>query len=417
MSKRKIAINASLVFLNLSNTATVIPNLLFTNQRAINTTIILLINFVYLLVSIKKITKSTCNDFLFIIYVFVCFLCTTIGFVTNTIGIGVIPFFISNILFYLVLGVIYGDYIKCNTSESSMRMIFGGYKILFLLNVIGVILLFLLITSTNFDPRVNNVSDVYDLFKSNVGRSEYNQYYFPYKISILFDTFDIRIPFFQQYGIICGYSHEPHTLMFLITPAFIFSLKSMSQKPIKVGVILVMYLLVVCCTASTINILTLLACLFLYIGIKLRSNFVTSFLIIIFLACTVLMISPDSYLFITHKIFSRSAEYSESTIRFAFAPKTILGSSFTDLSYWDQSDSGRDVGFLLFTFNLLFLIFFIKRIVVLILNSSNDKKIIGFVSLYFFIHSMKLAMMTYTAPLFVFILFVLNKTYLESKKI
>ena len=115
---------------------------------------------------------------------------------------------------------------------------------------------------------------------------------------------------------------------------------------------------------------------------------------------------------IKYKLFiSGSGNYSLQTVLFAFTPSSILGTEMFDNSFIYSSDKTLNVGLVSFILNLFFLVIFIFKIVKLILHSNSNVKMLGFCVLYFFLHSSKYCMRSYSFTLLLFMVFILNVTY------
>ncbi len=398
-----------LIFLNISNTYSIIPYLVFFQYyRAINTGLIAIINVVYLFVRFggRKIFIDI-NNPLFILYLIINILNIYFGFLTNTFGWGMFPYIFSNTIFYILLLNLFKRYIQTYSFDRSFWLIVRGYIWLCLLSMAGVLTLFFLIKVFKINPLFNNIDSLADLFRSDVATKVNRHYFFPFNIAIIQTTTSIKIPFFQDYGIITGLFHEGHTSTFLVIPS-IFLIFNRIKYGINKIVICTAYLLVILIASSTTNILSLLACLAVFAMIEFRRTIILPILLIGIFYITYLIIDPSHYGFIIDKIFSRSADYSLSTIIFAFKPKTIIGTSFFNLAYWDHPNSPMNVGYIIFFLNLIFLIIFIFRITMINFSKNIQSRFIGLFLLYFFLHSMKVAMVTYSLSQLMLVLFIIK---------
>ena len=141
------------------------------------------------------------------------------GTFTGTYGYGMAPFIFSNLTFYFILHNLFTNY-KINFDiKTSLWLILRGYVYLSLISVVGVVIVFLLIKMFGFIPNINDIGETMNLFESNL-RDPNFKYYFPYNLSVLMEYNEIRLPFFQEYGILTGLYHEPHIMTFLITPSY-----------------------------------------------------------------------------------------------------------------------------------------------------------------------------------------------------
>jgi hypothetical protein len=314
-------------------------------------------------------------------------------------------YLLSNTTFYIILYNCYNSYIRKQTFEKSSWLIIRGCVWLSLLSVVGAALLFIYI-QIGGNPIINDVGKSMDLFVGNVDQFN-TSYHFPY-ISIISSTADIRIPFFQQEGIICGLYHEPHIIAFMTFPA-LFMLLGRLESVWQKNIILLLYILIMLVAASTTNIGAFLVCL-MFLFFKNKRLLIT----LIIIACGVFYLSDidfSDFLFIGDKMIqSGSKDYSMNTILFAFSPKTLLGSNFLRNDYLHSvTNNIRDVGYLSFTLNIIFLSVFSYKIFQLILVPKNKwRNMIGIAALYFFLHSMKVAMVTYSLSYLLFIMFLIT---------
>ncbi|MDE5417226.1 hypothetical protein L3049_04320 [Labilibaculum sp. DW002] len=305
------------------------------------------------------------------------------------------------------------------TFDRSFWLIIRGYVWLSTLSILSVLSLFILISYFNFQPHVNDIGNSMDLFRSNL-RDPRDTYYFPLGISILFDTTGIRIPYLQQYGIITGLFHEPHSFTFLVIPSFFLIYRYLKGILLKLMVFIV-YVVVIILEASTTNIIAFLFCIMVYFSVKYRKNIILLFLIVVVFIGGFLLIDPMLYDFIINKLTSGSASYSQNTILFAFEPKTLIGTNFFNLeylkTYWNEPDPSMNVGFINFFINLFFLSIFIYRIIVLNLRKSIETRYVGLFVLYFLLHSMKVTMVTYSLSYLLFVMFLIRIFYFRKNQV
>jgi len=277
-----------------------------------------------------------------------------------------------------------------------------------------MITLFILI-KIGVNPLINNISTKYDLFADNYRMG--SNYFFPY-ISIIGGR-GIRFEFFQELGIIYGLYHEPHIVTFMLFPAlFLFLYKSETKHRIY---IILIYVLILLLTVSTTNILSVLFCIIVLISIKLKNNFAGGFIFLfisIGLGFLIYKNFDNSILYILGKVEGAggSKDYSMETIKFAFTPNTLLGSNFMSNTYLHEiSTNPRDVGFISFTLNIFFLLIVYFKTIKLILSKNKMKIAIGFSTLYFMLHSTKVAMVSYSLSFLIFMIFLIT-TYSNIKE-
>lgn len=418
----KYVLDSLMVLINISNSYSILPYLVFFQYyRAINTLILTILTFLYILIRFKNKSVITFKDPLFLIFVIINVLNYLFGGLTGSFGFGTFPYLFANMTFYFLLYNLFKEYSGNFKFNKSLWLILRGYVWFVILGLLSVFIMFSLITFFDFDPIVNDVGDKMDLFKSNLKDSR-NSYYFPLNIAILFDFYEIRIPFLQQYGIITGLFHEPHTATFLLTPSFFIFLKYVKKYIYRI-ILFIIFILLLLIEASTTSIIAFLFTLFVFFAIQYKKNILYIIGGVCFTMLIFLSIDPIFYEFMIGKITgssSGSANYSRDTILFAFKPKTLIGTNFFNLgylkTYWNTPDPSLNVGYINFILNLLFLFIFIYRIIVLNLRKNIEIRFVALFTLYFLLHSMKVAMVTYSLSYLIFVMFLLQILYNETKR-
>jgi len=322
---------------------------------------------------------------------------------------------LANTTFYFLLYNCFHRYTQEYTFEKGSWLIIRGCVWLCLLSVIGSILLFLFI-QIGGNPLVNDTIGMrMDLFFDNIERFGH-QYFFPY-VSILMKSHEIRIPFFQSEGIICGLYHEPHIVTFMTFPALFILLGRLKSIVWKL-IVWFSYLLIMLLAASTTNIGAFFACLFvMMLFVKDMKKLVIPFIIVGGMFFLFWGLNFSDFLFVQDKMDSGSKDYSVNTILFAFTPRTLLGSNFLSNDYlFETSSVLRDVGYIPFALNVIFLsIFSYKLFCVIVLSKSAWVKMVGISILYFFLHSMKIAMIAYSLSYLMFMSFLLTVFHRDVK--
>ncbi len=406
---KKLLVDSFMIFLNLSTSYSVIPYIIcHTPNRYINMLLIVILNIFYYLLRFGNLRIER-TDFLFKIYVVLQFTCLLGAYITNTGWSSVLVYFLSNTSFYFILYRLYKDYIQRYSYYRTFWLLFRGYIFLALLSIVGSTILFFLI-KTGFSPFQNNVSLQYDLFYDN--HVNFGAiYYFPFYLSIIDVTPDIRIPFFQEQGLITGMYHEPHCMTFMVFPALFILLYYKRYKLL----IITLYTLILLLEASTTNIMAFLGCILVYLLYVLKTSLTKTLGFISFLMIGFFMfihyVDISTLDFIFNKIASGSATYSMSTIDFALKPRTILGTSFFNLEYINSRTAAAhmDIGYISFIFNGIFLIGCICYLYKLFLSRSAFKTSVLLFATYFFIHSSKVAMVSYSLTMLMYVVFMIYK--------
>lgn len=425
-SKLLLLIDSFVVLLNLSTSYSIIPYLLFGQyDRYTNMLIIVGLNVVYSAIRFYKVFTFPRKDILFNIYLILSVCNFFSAGLTDTGWKSTLVYLFLNATFYLILCNLYRDYQRRYNIGESLWFIARGYIWLVAYCVTCCLLMFVVLR-LGFNPYVNQINLKYDLFYDNYFNLSAN-YYYPYYLSILNVATDIRIPFFQDKGFISGIYHEPHILTFMTFPALFLMLYYARSVKNRIGVIVV-FILILLLAGSTTNIGVVLFCVLLYLIHKMffldKKSFLwnlgTIMLIFISLGVVYSIVNQEDMSFILKKIESGSKDYSMATLEFALTPRTIMGSSFLNLSYLDRSTlsvSGyRDVGYINFITNILFLFVCGYYMVKLFFSKEYYKVAIFLFAAYFFVHSIKIAMVSYSLTMLMFVVFLIsNVSKLKDK--
>lgn len=407
--------DALFVLLNISSPYTLIPCLLFTRHTGVNSAIIFILTFIYIIIRFKNRIKFTI-DSLFVIFLLISLYNLANSAIQGTLAVGFLGIFFANCVFYLLLYNIYIDYRNELSVDEALTRTTKGYVWLCFYQLFIVAILFFVIRAHVINLRINEVTWNYDIFADNASRVYTpTRYFLPYHISILsLDDMD-RLPFLNLEGLSpLGMFHEPHTMTYYIVP-FLFLMHYMFKKNwlFLLDLLFVIYILV---AASTTNLLCTLAVLLLWSVLKEKKLIVVYLL----LASTVigLLQTIDSPIveLVRFKLESGSMEYSASTLDFAFTPKTLFGTDFYDLSYLEKGLNNYDVGYFVFILNIVFILILGYKTFRLCMSKDKLAMCVGLFSAYFMLHSAKLALRTYSLEMLIFIMFVVTICYNEKIK-
>ena len=422
MQVRRIQIlDSFLVFLNLSTCYSIIPYLLFHLYNRYYILIILFIlNILYIPFRFKNIFLPK-GHLLFGLYIVIRISCIVSAFFTNTGWSSATVYMFSNVSFYFLLYQLYKEYSRYQDLEHCILSLLSGYVFLAGLSVINASLTFSLIKTGVISPTTNLVNSMADLFSDNVDRLG-QMYYFPYCLSLieLSDT-SIRIPFFQDNGVVLGYFHENNSMAFMTFPA-LFILLYKNKRVVNKLILLALYILVMLICSSVTNIAAIVSCLLLYLLYIIRNNkksfVLVSILIFVFIVLIISFVDLDIFQFFTNRLDSGSSGYSQSTILFAFTPRTLIGSSFYNLDYIDWVNPeirSTDVGFINFALNLIFMGICAVKMFKLFWKKDSFSMALFFFAAYFFIHSTKVAMVSYSLSMLIFVCFILTLATKRTK--
>jgi hypothetical protein len=96
----KLFIDSFIIFLNISNSYSLIPYLFFFQYyRAVNSGLIAIINLIYIIIRLRKNVTISRKDDLFFLFILINVVNVFFGLATDTFGIGMFPFIFSNATF------------------------------------------------------------------------------------------------------------------------------------------------------------------------------------------------------------------------------------------------------------------------------------------------------------------------------
>jgi hypothetical protein len=309
-----------------------------------------------------------------------------------------------DVLFYVFLSRLY---YSVNFEESSsyqfVKYASAGYICIALISVIGVFISFVLLQmGFNHDETI-----AVDFMESNI---DDGLYYVRSFFTINYITNNIRLPFFQDFGYLCGLFHEPHVLAYGVFPGLIL-LFGLTERKIYRFFVVISMVLIILFTVSATNILVSLVCLVVFIFVKARRNFISALIISLVIGLiVVLYVNYDNTVmnFVLERLDSdnSSQQTSKDLLLFAFTPKTLIGTDFFSTSYVKGGRGNQDIGFVVFFMFIVFLIKYFHNIIKLLRINRTDSLTIGIASLYFILHSLKIGMSMFMQTLPVLIIFL-----------
>ena len=313
-------------------------------------------------------------------------------------GLGThLAFFIHQVFFIFLLIGLAKEYLT-TIPEKGPSLLTRGYIWLVFISVAGVFLSFALIKTIGFSQGGVHA----DYLESNLDRIGFN-YYWCY-FTMVMQEFTLRIPFFQDDGYLMGLYHEPHLFAYSVFPALILLL-GIYRKKVSKYLIIAVIVLSFLFSGSITSMLSLTACLATYFVINSRRNLWTTLLgVMIVIGGVILFLSLSDSTFIDFVEFqmddSGSKQYSESTLMFAFTPKTLLGSNI--LSPGEYIDELRlagiwtsDVGYVCFLLNVSFILSYVINVIKLVTINDALANAVGYASMYYLLHSAKIGVMVF----------------------
>lgn len=330
-----------------------------------------------------------------------------------------LEFLLQAALFSIILLKISSSLLR-DPIDEQIRRLSNGYVWISLFSLVGVIVSFILLMLFGGGPRTPIVAD---FLTSNASKGA--DYVWSYLSINIYDPTVIRVPFFQDYGVLCGLFHEPHIFTLNLFPCLIL-LFGFSNRLLTKILIVVSSISTVLFAGSATNIIVVGICLLVYFFFNFKKAFIkSSFIIALIVVLGVYYVSLDDTLF--EFVLDRlnpdnsSQQYSWALLEFAFTPKTLFGTGFLDTSVVEDimynGYSSSDVGLIPFLFYLVFLLGYIWNTGKLLLSKEKTAFTIGMASLYYILHSAKVGMTIMIQTLPILIVFLQAVTLINYGRI
>lgn len=325
-----------------------------------------------------------------------------------TLGSGLSGATLRPIGMFLLMSYLYNMYREARKSNqeglTSILRPMIGYSIY---NIFVVVVMFLLI-AVGFSWQVNEVGDAL-LFG---GHKEWNlPQYFPYYLCVVADYHHGLFPI----PTLMGLSHEPHVLMFMTTPAFIF-LFVMKNKWKYLMFIPFVFMLGE--TASTMAILAFGVIVILELLWSGEKKMLLIAVFFIILSGYLYQIFGDYLELIQSQIEHKTSggdDSKETSLRmlqylFSFSNLFGMGNNPNDYGFYLK---GRSAGIITTSLDLLLYISMAWTAVKAFLRRERNIHYWGLGLLYFLIHGTKISYMLFSYPYFAF--FVLMTALLQKR--
>ena len=379
---------------------------------------VLLIDIVYVTLRFKNNVVMKHNHIPVLIYIIFILLLYNILNVTLHGGtsIYILEILLIDILFYIILSRLYNSVnLRDVYSHNFIKYVSAGYIGITLISVVGVFISFVLL-----QMGYNNEETIaVDFMEANM---EDGLYYVRSFFTVNYVTYNIRLPFFQDFGYLCGLFHEPHVFAYGVFPGLILLLGFTKNKMYRFFAVVSM-VLVILFTVSATNILVSFVCLVVFIFVKAQKNIINALLITLVIGIIVVWyINYDNTVlnFVLERLDSdnSSQQTSKDLLLFALTPKTLFGTDFFSTSFIKGSGNNQDIGLVVFSFFLVFLIKYFHNVIKLLRTNTPESLTIGIASLYYILHSLKIgmSMFTQTLPiLLIYLQFVVLNHYGRNK--
>ena len=312
---------------------------------------------------------------------------------------------VAQMLNYMVFLSYLCNIYKENRSHKDIIMPYVGFS---LYTVVSVVVLALLII-VGLPWEVNMLTDNVRVLEEDISGG--GTYYFPYFISLAADYHPIRI--FGKLPGITGVFHEPHVIMFFITPALLLWFLLKPKKNI-IMIMLCVYIFIALNSMSSYN----LVCITITAAIQAlwmtRDSKNLKYVLVLSL-----MISIAAYVgyeimnTVSLEILSKfdknsgSRDYSSNMLQYIVSFDGLLGYGNRPPTIGEYK-AGVSAGVLTGVLDVLLLLMICFRLPKLIFSSSYNKHYLGLSITYFVMHGMKNNYMLFSYPFFLYILYILT---------
>lgn len=284
-----------------------------------------------------------------------------------------------------------------------IRQLSKGYLWISLFSIVGIILSFILLNIRETQGIPVNAD--YLSSHADLGLEHYWTYF-----TLSSPNSFVRVPFFQDYGILTGLFHEPHILALNVFPCLIL-LFAFADSFLKRSLIIVFSILMLLFSGSTTNILVVGFCLLLYFVLHFRKNFLGVILSVVAISFAIYyfyQIDDTLFLVVSGRldVDNQSQQVSRDLLEFAFTPRTLFGSNILETSFAYGTISNDDVGFIAFFLNIGFIIIYGINTIKLLLRNDRLSEIVAFASLYYILHSAKVGLTMYIQTLPILLVFL-----------
>jgi len=416
-----------LILLNISQFLTIIPSLLFGNREwYFHQSFIIVLNVLFLINSklrpdlFSDVKKSIVHWALVILCLI--FLLEFPRYLINSDGRNLILTILNGIefiTFYYVLSSVFYSVASKRGYQAANQGLLKTYVIFTSFIVLSSVAVFILtslrlINPTSY-PMPTDLSMNVNSNANNLG----TQYYFPLHLTVV--TSDNRgLPFFSNYGVFCGLSHEPHIATYLITPSLFF-MQLLDWGKRKKIILTIFYVFFILLATSTTNLIGFMVVLIILIIINIKNGqnkfLNVAFLVTIIAVFSFFSVSDLGFAAIKAKLDTSSGtslDYSKNFLTHVVTPKGFWGDGAFNVPFPNVrvDDIGILFSVLLIFFYLLLLIAAIK----LIISSTRALKFIGAGCLYFLLHTLKVVQLTLIYPFTIMIIFYMIIAFQADKR-
>lgn len=299
-------------------------------------------------------------------------------------------------ILFIFLSYLYNCYLY---NEKKIKKIINYYLYYCIWNGLSIVILVLLVP-LGLSWERNDITDIYELFS---GHSEWTmRSYFPYYLSVASNYHpSIGFPVFS------GLSHEPHVIMYILSPAF-FILMGIIERRLYKYLLCVAFLIIILDTTSTTAIISFLLCLVIEFGylFVVKKNIFISILGLI-------IICMGGFIFVEYalpiielmenKIGSSSQDTSTNMLGYLLSFDLIGEGNVPEAKGFELTAKAGIVGIL----DIILFIWMLYKILFLIISRERYYHYVGIAALYFLLHNLKVSYLSFSYPYLAFILFII----------
>ena len=406
---------------------TIIPSLLFGNEEwYYHQSFIIGLNLLYLfryklrLNLFRQIKKTSIYSAVIVLCLI--FLLELPRFLVNSDGRNLI-LTVLNAVAFVTFFYIMSDVFYRNTFTSGFRTAHQNFLKIYVIwasfIVIASVSVFILTSLRIIDPTAYAMPTNISMNVNSNANELGTQYFFPLHLTIV--TSDNRgLPFFSNYGVFCGLSHEPHIATYLVTPAF-FLLQALNWSKRSKMILAGFFIFFMLLATSTTNLIAVMVVAFVVMVINIKNGHYAIVNIIFLLSVAFLFsfftLNDLGFAAVKAKIDTSSGsslDYSKNFLAHVVSPKEFWGDGAFNVPF--PNAGVKDIGVL---FSILCIGFYILMLIAsikLLLHPVRIIKFTGVAAFYFLLHTLKVVQLSLIYPYTIFIIFYVLIAFLAIKR-
>jgi len=405
-----------LILLNVSQQLTVIPALFFGNvEWYFHQSIIVTLNILFLFTHklntdpFKQVKKSVA--YYSVLVLCLIFVLELPRFLVNSDGRNVMLTVLNAIefiTFYNVLSSVYYELVSKRGYKLAHQELLKVYVIFASGIVLTSVFVFILASLKIVDPSAYAMPPNFSINVDSDAATLGTQYYFPLHLTIIISD-NRGLPFFSNYGVFCGLSHEPHIATYIVTPA-VFFLQALNWSKRTKLILTIFFIIFLLTATSTTNLIALMVVFFALILINIKNGNYVIFNIF----CLVVIVGIFSFFSLSDLGFAAakakldtssgtSLDYSRNFLSHVVSPREFWGDGAFNVPF--PYARVKDIGIVSSVLIIGLYILLLASAIRLIVSSTRTLKFIGAGCLYFLLHSLKIVQLALIYPYTLMIMF------------